>query len=106
MVLPDYRLLPEASAHDILQDMADILRWLPTGLPPIVASEGCTVDVTRTLLAGESAGGWCAVQSGLLHGTGIAGFAGSESPVKIAAVISKFGWLEPMVSGMHAIRHM
>jgi acetyl esterase/lipase len=98
MVLPHYRLLPESSAHDILEDLADLLRWLPTWLPPLVAVEGITVDMTRTLLTGESAGGWCAVQAGLFQGTGVADFAGEDSPVKVAAVISKFGWIEPTVS--------
>jgi acetyl esterase/lipase len=97
MVVSDYRLLPEAKAIDILKDITDLLRWLPTALPELATQEGLTVDLSRTLVVGESAGGWCAVQAGLLHGTGIAGSAGPDSPVKITAVISKFGWLVPTV---------
>jgi hypothetical protein len=35
MVVSDYRLLPEAKAVDILEDIADLLRWLPIALPEL-----------------------------------------------------------------------
>ena len=44
MVLPDYRLLPEGSGKDINEDIQDLVKWLPEGLPAIAAQEGLTVN--------------------------------------------------------------
>lgn len=99
IVIPDYRLMPEATGAEILSDLADVVRWLPGNLANAVAGHGLTVDLGKTLVMGESAGGWCAMETGLLMGTGIGGFpASGESPVRIKAVLSQFGALEIRVS--------
>jgi len=72
-VCPDYRLLPEANGVEILEDLDDFWTWVRTDLPGVVGAmdegEGMrtTVDLTKVLSTGESAGGYLAIQSGLSH---------------------------------------
>ena len=99
VVVPDYRLLPEATGSDLLSDLAGLMKWLPGNLDDAVAPYGLRVDLGKTLSVGESAGGWCAVETGLLHGTGLSGFpVQSETPVRIKAMLSQFGALDIRVS--------
>lgn len=69
VVSPDYRLLPESKGVDILEDLVDFSRWLYTDLPNRVSNlaKDVIADVGNILVAGESAGGYLAVQSALLH---------------------------------------
>lgn len=57
---PNYRLLPEASGNDMMEDMDDFWRWLQSPLFTGIinnASSGClSPDINRILLVGESAG--------------------------------------------------
>lgn len=71
------------------------MHWLPTKrLDEILKPHGVTADLGKVLTTGESAGGWCAVQTALLQGSGIAGFPLRDSPVKIKAAISHYGVLD------------
>lgn len=85
LVTPNYRLLPEANGREVLDDISDFWSWIKTSLPSEVAkmAKGVEVDTTNTLVAGESAGGYLAIQSSLLHPS-----AG------IKAVISQYGMLD------------
>lgn len=68
MVAPNYRLLPESSGADILEDLADFWAWTQNSLPEFLASASpvpLTVDLTHILITGESAGGYMAIQSAL-----------------------------------------
>lgn len=85
LVTPNHRLLPEANGREVLDDIADFWSWIKSSLPREVESvaKGVEVDVNNVLVAGESAGGYLAVQSALLHPN-----AG------IKAVISQYGMLD------------
>ncbi|KAF2871075.1 Alpha/Beta hydrolase protein [Massariosphaeria phaeospora] len=66
----DYRLLPTANGvADQLEDIEDFWQWTRNKLPAIFEGRapGFSLDLTRLLLAGSSAGGYCAVQLGLSH---------------------------------------
>ena len=69
MVHPDYRLLPEATGNDILDDVADFYVWLQKDFPTGMANTntGIEPDLENIVVRGESAGGYLAIQSGLLH---------------------------------------
>ncbi|THV75269.1 alpha/beta-hydrolase [Aureobasidium pullulans] len=69
LVTPNYRLLPEANGREVLDDINDFWSWVKTSLPSEVAkmAKGVEVDTTNTLVAGESAGGYLAIQSSLLR---------------------------------------
>lgn len=76
IVTPDYRLLPEVSAVELLDDLDDFWKWLGTELPNVVreqskivsgADKGLEVDLDRVVVQGESAGGYCAIQAALSH---------------------------------------
>ncbi|KAF2030302.1 alpha/beta-hydrolase, partial [Setomelanomma holmii] len=66
-VLPNYRLVPEHTGDDILEDIADFYTWFHESLPTYLASKEPTIelDFSKVLVSGESAGGWCALQSTL-----------------------------------------
>ncbi|KAL5585718.1 hypothetical protein FOVSG1_013410 [Fusarium oxysporum f. sp. vasinfectum] len=58
VVSPDYRLLPEATGLDILEDVKDFWGWVKGSLPSQVSdiSNGLSLDLNRIAVAGESAG--------------------------------------------------
>lgn len=71
LVTPDYRLLPESNGLDILSDLDDFWAWMQNDLASTIASAQPTSsiqpDLSKILVAGESAGGYLAAQSMLLH---------------------------------------
>lgn len=64
-ILPNYRLIPEHTGDDILADIATFWTWFREELPSYLASKNASIspDFTKVLVSGESAGGWCALQS-------------------------------------------
>ncbi|KAJ4294459.1 hypothetical protein N0V90_008150 [Kalmusia sp. IMI 367209] len=72
-VLPNYRLVPEASGIDILDDLADFWTWFnDKGVNKFFASQNISIDIDyeRLLVSGDSAGGYMALQSGLTRPKG------------------------------------
>ncbi|KAL4906189.1 Alpha/Beta hydrolase protein [Aspergillus multicolor] len=67
IIAPDYRLLPEATGADILDDMDAFWAWFLQTLPGIAESENWTTrpDLDRIICAGHSAGGSIALYSAL-----------------------------------------
>ncbi|KAL5408527.1 hypothetical protein PMIN06_001958 [Paraphaeosphaeria minitans] len=67
-VLPNYRLVPESSGADILEDLADFWSWFnDNGVDKYLTSQNVNVDLDykHLLVSGDSAGGYMALQSGL-----------------------------------------
>lgn len=64
-VLPNYRLAPEHTGDDILEDITDFNTWFRDSLPTYLASKepAIAIDFSKVLVSGDSAGGWCALQS-------------------------------------------
>ena len=64
-VFPNYRLTPEHTGDDILEDIASLGTWLTSSLSAYVKSKEPSVepDLSRVLVAGDSAGGWMSLQS-------------------------------------------
>ena len=59
LVSPDYRLLPESSGKEILEDLEDLWTWIHEDLNNVIASMSdnrISADVSRILVSGESAG--------------------------------------------------
>ncbi|KAM0555890.1 hypothetical protein ACHAPJ_006292 [Fusarium lateritium] len=70
IVSPDYRLLPSANGlADVLEDVEDGWQWTKSQLPGILKEKapGHFLDFSHTLLAGGSAGGYCATELALSH---------------------------------------
>ncbi|GFF81102.1 polyketide synthase, putative [Aspergillus udagawae] len=67
IITPDYRLLPESNGADILSDIAHFWQWMQTSVVELASKSGWpfSLDLTRTLCCGESAGGYLAVYSAL-----------------------------------------
>jgi pimeloyl-ACP methyl ester carboxylesterase len=65
-IAPDYRLLPEATAAEVLDDVEDFWHWLHETLPQLTKTWNAFPDLTRLACTGQSAGGYLAVQSALL----------------------------------------
>ncbi|KAF9690514.1 hypothetical protein EKO04_011462 [Ascochyta lentis] len=65
IVLPNYRLLPEHSGADILEDVRDLWAWVENHLADFVlrVAPGVEIDLDRLLVGGDSSGGWCALHS-------------------------------------------
>lgn len=68
LVCPDYRLRPEATLAEIVDDIRDFWVWVQDELPNALASASppAEVDLDNIALTGESAGGHLAVESALL----------------------------------------
>ena len=72
-VLPNYRLTPEHTGHDMLQDVADFWAWFKDGgVDRFLASQklSAELDYGRVLASGDSAGGYMAMQLGLTRPEG------------------------------------
>ncbi|KAF5669579.1 alpha beta-hydrolase [Fusarium circinatum] len=72
LVSCDYRLLPESGGLEILEDIEDAWSWVQNSLDEAIGTmtNGKShVDLSRVLLAGESAGGYLAIQLALRHPT-------------------------------------
>ena len=65
-IAPDYRLLPETTGAEVLEDVEDFWRWLHNTLPTLTTTWNAFPDLSRLACTGESAGGYLAVQSALL----------------------------------------
>lgn len=71
-MLPNYRLLPEHSGKDVLEDLGDFWGWFNSGsvakfLSTTTPHEKLELDYEKIMVAGDSAGGYMALMSGLLH---------------------------------------
>lgn len=78
IVSADYRLLPtERGITDILEDLEDFWQWMHSALPGVLLrhAPAHSIDFSRLLLAGGSAGGYGAVQLALSHPDDIAAMA-------------------------------
>ncbi|KAF7960198.1 hypothetical protein EAE96_001796 [Botrytis aclada] len=69
-VMPDYRLLPEASGQDIVEDVKDIWEWIMSdvnGLSSYISAlnGNLSVDFEKVAVCGDSAGGYLAIRSSL-----------------------------------------
>ena len=84
---PDYRLLPRASAQDVIDDVNSLWNWVQLSLTTTLAqlTPGHHVDLSRILVEGGSAGGFTAAHLALSH------------PDKIRAAILVY----PMVDGFY-----
>lgn len=70
IVSANHRLLPEANAADILEDLDDVWAWVQSTLPDFLKAKSqgkVNCDLKRILAAGESAGGYLALQLALNH---------------------------------------
>ncbi|PQE28578.1 Alpha beta hydrolase fold-1 protein [Rutstroemia sp. NJR-2017a WRK4] len=74
LVMPDYRLLPEASGLEILTDIQDFWSWLQSpsnGLSSYLSSSpysGVDLDLAKIGTIGDSAGGFLSIWSSLSQG--------------------------------------
>lgn len=87
-VSPVYRLLPEATGSDIMDDLEDFWEWVGQSLSTYAAEKWprLTVDLERTAVCGESAGGYLALQSAFLF---------PPAATRIKAVIAKYCAIYP-----------
>jgi len=85
IITPDYRLLPEVTGLEILDDVRDFFSWLsqPESLTSSLPN-GVSVDKDNILVAGESAGGYLAIQSALLP----------ASSSKVGVVIAQYPMID------------
>lgn len=70
IVTPNYRLLPESSVMEILQDTEDHWQWMHNELAGFLdqqTSGAVQADFTRIMTVGDSAGGYLSLQMGLSH---------------------------------------
>ncbi len=100
VVSPDYRLLPEATAEELLDDLDDFWAWLSSDLPSVArdvsakaagaaTATGLEVDLGRVIVHGESAGGYCAIQMVLSNFKPQTEDSPSQTP-RIRALISVY----------------
>ncbi|KAL6885686.1 Alpha/Beta hydrolase protein [Trichoderma evansii] len=67
-VSPNYRLIPEATVQDVLDDVEDAWKWIHEDLASCIFLEtGIHVDVNRIMTRGDSVGGYLSLQVALSH---------------------------------------
>lgn len=76
VVTPNYRLTPEHPGAEIVQDLRDFWTWFHGGgvekfLNANTPDKNIDIDYSRLLVAGESAGGYMALMSGLTQPKGV-----------------------------------
>ncbi|KAI5119047.1 hypothetical protein M0805_005913 [Coniferiporia weirii] len=67
-ITADYKLLPPATAHDVVQDIRDLFHFLDKSLNEQLNSAGradTQVDASSVIVSGSSAGGLCAYLAAL-----------------------------------------
>ncbi|GLA28126.1 hypothetical protein CBS147320_8371 [Aspergillus niger] len=70
IVSPNYRLLPESSVLDVLEDVEDHWQWMHQSLPSLLQRETngtVKADLSRIMTIGDSAGGYLSLHMGLSH---------------------------------------
>ncbi|KAI9373622.1 alpha/beta-hydrolase [Aspergillus egyptiacus] len=70
IVSPNYRLLPESTVLDVLEDVEDHWQWMHQSLPTLLQQETngtVRADLSRIMTVGDSAGGYLSLQMGLSH---------------------------------------
>ncbi|PYI01612.1 alpha/beta-hydrolase [Aspergillus sclerotiicarbonarius CBS 121057] len=67
LVSPDYRVLPESTGFHTIEDVLSAYTWVAQSLNQLHPE--CRADPTRIIVAGASAGGWCALVSALHFST-------------------------------------
>ncbi|KXH40229.1 hypothetical protein CSIM01_06407 [Colletotrichum simmondsii] len=77
-VTPEYRLMPESTAHDSVEDAADAYKWALSSLPEIIGR-----PVGSLLVAGSSAGGYLALNTAV------------SAAQKPSALLLIYGMLDP-----------
>lgn len=89
IVTPDYRLLPESTGADILNDVAHFWTWAERSLPGYMKeNELPAVDVGHVLCCGESSGGFISVYCALNLASMIEPPNDNTEQLQITAVIS------------------
>ncbi|KAK5806258.1 hypothetical protein VI817_000516 [Penicillium citrinum] len=86
IVSPNYRLLPESSVLEVLEDVEDHWQWLHQSLPMLLQRETngtVKADLSRVMTIGDSAGGYLSLQMGLTY------------PDKIRAVNAVYPMVNP-----------
>lgn len=65
----NYRLLPESNGLEIISDISDLLGWVEIDLPLYLNRIGSSItpDLEKLIIYGESAGGYLAIQAGLMR---------------------------------------
>jgi len=93
IVAPDYRVMPESTVLDLLDDLEDFMIWVEKELPSVIRNttklddkQCLDIDLGRTLIAGDSAGGYCAIQMALSH-------FNASSSVNIRALVAIYPML-------------
>ncbi|OOF90359.1 hypothetical protein ASPCADRAFT_212041 [Aspergillus carbonarius ITEM 5010] len=67
LVSPDYRVLPESTGLHTVDDVLSAYQWVAESLTQLHPE--CRADPTRIIVAGASAGGWCALITALHFST-------------------------------------
>jgi acetyl esterase/lipase len=82
IVAPDFRLMPEASPSDVMDDVASFWMWYSRRFPGISAAEAWDTrpDLGRTICAGQSSGAVIGIHSALEH-----------QDVQIKAILALYG---------------
>ncbi|PWY90930.1 alpha/beta-hydrolase, partial [Aspergillus heteromorphus CBS 117.55] len=87
IVSANYRLMPEATSHEIIEDIEDLWTWLHSSAVVDILSSLATpteLDLERIITAGESAGGVLSITLALSHPDEIRAGLASYAPVDMA----------------------
>ncbi|KAK3318885.1 Alpha/Beta hydrolase protein [Apodospora peruviana] len=90
IVSPAYRLIPEATGGDVMDDISDFWDFVSSSLPSVITQKypHLEIDLSRTAAFGESAGGFLSLQSAFLF----------QSKANIKAVVAPYPAMYPDIA--------
>ncbi|KAE8147901.1 alpha/beta-hydrolase [Aspergillus avenaceus] len=100
IISPNYRLLPEVSGREILDDIHDFWHWLRNGSVVSIIQEkyrGVALNHGSTLVVGESAGGYLAVQLAISYPSQIRGVIAAYPMVDLRSRFYRESYSKPIV---------
>ncbi|KAF6823775.1 hypothetical protein CMUS01_10545 [Colletotrichum musicola] len=98
----DYRLVPEASIDELLEDVQDCLKWTQDAFPAFINDKtGIAVDTDRIMVAGDSAGGYLSLYLGLRNASSIRAVAAAYPVVDLESPHFAEKYDKPMLGMPH-----
>ncbi|KAF5003115.1 hypothetical protein FDECE_10305 [Fusarium decemcellulare] len=98
----DYRLAPEATLDETIEDVNDCFHWIHDILPSFISEKtNVNADTSRILITGESAGGYLSLLLGLNHANAVRAVTAAYPVVDVKSPHFSDAYEKPMLGFPH-----